>query len=186
MKWKDHQRKWRNRGLLTGLVIAILVLLFFQCRPAEAAETWPGMPLRTNVVNLCWEDAAPEEDIDYFRLYITHSFPPEMPLTNAHSITALLREEWTGECGTNIMHWTPAPDATNNWTLLMTIPNKDTNGIPLNVTHIQLTNTWSGSNLPAFFVITAKNLLGESPFSNVAWMPAPIRSTKSFTLLSVE
>jgi len=185
MKWSEHKKQWINKGIFLGVMLAAAVALFYGCR-ADAAETWPGMPLRTNYVTLCWDDYDPTEDLDYTRVYIRHTLPPDMPLTNVFSPNSLLREQWTGECGTNIMHWTPAPGATNGWTLLATIPQKNTNGVQLHVTHITLTNTWSGSNLPAFFVVTGKNITGESPFSNVAWIPRPVQTTRNLQLLSAE
>jgi len=185
MKWSEHKQKWINRGVLVGVALAAVVALFYGCR-AEAAETWPGMPLRTNRVVLCWDMPDPLEDIDYTRIYIRHTLPPDMPLTNVFAPTSLLREEWTGVCGTNVMNWTPAPGATNGWTLLMEIPNKAPDGTQLNIDHITLTNTWAGSNLPAFFAITAKNVIGESTFSNVAWIPRPVQTTRNFQLLSLE
>lgn len=163
-----------------------LLLLTFAPLCLQSAETWPNMPLRTNTVVLCWDPSPPEENVDYYRIYIRHSFPPEMPLTNSGSINSLLSETWTGECGTNVMRWTPAESATNGWTLLVTLTNKAPSGELLNIDHTTLTNTWSGSNLPAFFVLTAKNVTGESPFSNVAWVPRPIQPTNSFRILSAE
>ena len=121
-----------------------LLLSLLLALPASAA---PGEPLRTNTVTLSWDAANPVELIDAYRLYYRTNLPTGMPVTNAPA----------GE----VMHWTPTQ--TNGWELLTTIPGN--------------TNQVTVPRLPGvtamFFVLTATNRLGESPFSNVAWTPPP-------------
>jgi hypothetical protein len=105
----------------------------------------PGEALKTNTVTLAWEASPPTELIEAYRLYYRTSLPPGMPVTNAPA--------------GGVMQWTPP--ATNGWALLSTIA--------------PTTNQVTLPRLPGvmFFVLTASNRLGESPFSNVAWTPAP-------------
>lgn len=112
-----------------------------------AAWAAPGEPLRTNTVTLAWDAADPLELIDAYRLYYRTNLPPGMPTTNAP----------VGE----VMHWTPVQ--TNDWELFTTIPGS-TN---------QVTFPRPPGATAMFFVLTASNRLGESPFSNVAWTPPP-------------
>jgi hypothetical protein len=112
-----------------------------------AAWAAPGEVLRTNSVTLRWDAADPLELIDTYRLYYRTNLPFGMPVTNAPP----------GE----VMDWTPVE--TNGWELYATIPGT--------------TNQVTVPRLPGvtamFFVLTASNRLGESPFSNVAWTPPP-------------
>jgi hypothetical protein len=114
---------------------------------AIAVRAAPGEPLKTNEITLTWDPAEPVELIEASNLYYRTNLPPGMPATNAP----------VGE----VMHWTPTD--TNGWRFLLTVPgntNRVTFQRPPGLTAV-------------FFVITASNRLGESPFSNVAWSPAP-------------
>jgi hypothetical protein len=114
---------------------------------AVVAVGAPGEPLKTNSVSLTWDAADPLELIDAYCLYYRTNLPAGMPVTNA-------------PVG-GVMQWTPVD--TNGWRLLVVVPGN--------------TNQVTVPRLPGptavFFVLTASNRVGESPFSNVAWSPPP-------------
>ena len=124
-----------------------LVLVLAALSICASALGAPGEALKTNTVTLMWDAADSVESIDAYRLYYRTNLPPGMPVTNAPA----------GEA----MHWTPSD--TNGWELLTTISG-NTN---------QMTVQRLQGNTAMFFVLTASNRLGESPFSNVAWTPSP-------------
>jgi len=124
-----------------------LVLILATLSIWSSALGGPGDALKTNTVTLMWDAADSIELIDAYRLYYRTNLPPGMPVTNAPA----------GQP----MNWTPLD--TGGWELLTTIPGN--------------TNQVTVARLPGiaamFFVLTASNRLGESPFSNVAWTPPP-------------
>ena len=131
------------------------------CLSIIAASAAPGEPLKTNSVSFRWDPADPLELIDGYNLYYQTNLPTGMPVTNS--------------APGKTMHWTPVD--TNGWKLLTTIPgNTNRVTVPRVVTPTAV-----------FFVLTASNRVGESPFSNVAWIPAPPNHRdKEFTITAVE
>jgi len=124
----------------------------------------PSEPLMTNTVTLSWTPSPDEQYIEATLVYFRTNFPPDMPITNAP----------LGE----VMDWTPPASQSNQWQLLRVIPNIDASGNLLNVTNVTITNVWSSKGIAAFFTTTVSNRLGESPFSNVAWIPAAPSATR--------
>lgn len=155
------------------LLITMAAILLAGCYTSHCA---PG-DIKTNSVTLAWDQAPEAEYITHHKLYVRHDFPPGMPRTNAVF--------GSGEG----MGWYPPVDPnnptrsdTNGWTLLQTITNLAPDRTLLNVTNVTVALT----NKAMFFVITANNNIGESFFSNVAWIPSRPSSTNQFRLLSVE
>ena len=142
---------------LVGLLVLLVVL--------STAFGAPG-DVKTNSVTLSWDLATSGEYITHHKLYVMYEFPPGFPMTNA---------PWGSP-----LEWWPGPQGT--WQLLTNITNLASDGRMLNVTNVTVALT----NSTTFFTITANNVLGESDFSNVAWIPSRPVATNRFWLLSVE
>jgi hypothetical protein len=109
----------------------------------------PGV-LRTNTVTLTWDASEPLEEIQAARVYYRTNLPD-----------GLVLPEGTNRTGS--LAWVPPQNQTNQWTYLTSTVG------PTNA--VTFTNVWSGNNTAVFFVVTASNRIGESFFSNVAWLP---------------
>jgi len=142
---------------LVGLLVILVAL--------PVAFGAPG-DVKTNSVTLSWDPGKTNEFITHHNLYVMYEFPAGFPMTNT---------PW----GTPT-EWWPGPEGT--WQLLTNITNLALDGSMLNVTNVTVALT----NSVTFFVITANNHLGESDFSNVAWIPGRPSATNGFRLLSVE
>ena len=146
-----------NRSLLLRILLIVAAVILSTLGAFGA----PGEPLKTNTVSFRWDPADPLELIDGYNLYYRTNLPAGMPVTNAPP----------GQT----MHWTPVE--TNGWTLLTVIPGK-TNAV---------TVPRVATPTAVFFVLTASNRVGESPFSNVAWIPAPPNHRdKEFKITAVD
>lgn len=160
MKRLETPIPFLEQVLWTLLFVGMLMLLMPKAHGA------PG-DVKTNSVTLTWDLGDPTERITHHKVYFRTNFPPGMPMTNAP----------IGEA----MQWIP-PDDQSGWELYLTITNLASDGTLLNVTN------HTADLIPGamFFVITANNERGESPFSNVAWLSAIPNHRKGLRIEKVE
>jgi len=109
--------------------------------------TLVGADLKTNNVTIEWDFNPPEENVQYYKLYYATNLPQGLTWENARVSSTL--------------DWHPSTDS--GWTLLAVVAGT--------TNRITLRQLWTPA--AAFFTVTASNMVGESPFSNVAWLPAP-------------
>jgi hypothetical protein len=134
----------------------LLVLLSI----AALAIAGPGQK-RTGPLTLTWDAPDPIDQVDAYNIYVSTNLWPELtlPVPRAPGLLAVV----------------PPITATNVFKFFMSVP-----GDQLQTT---ITNTWTELGQYAFFTITASNLVAESPFSNVAWIPAlPSYQNRNVTL----
>ena len=119
----------------------------------------PG-DVHKGTLTLVWDPPASRENIRGYKLWVTTNLPPGMPLPIPKTQTLLSMR-------------LPA-EGTNTFTPFMEIPG--------DATSVTLTNIWSQLGTWAFFVLTATNEVGESPFSNPAALVAPLSGRGGLSL----
>lgn len=151
MKWSEHKKRWENKGIFLGVLLALVVMLFFSCK-AQGADT--------STVGLSWDQSPATDYIVEYRVYSTTNLAgigsanlsnPDNPPFSLASI--------------------PAVENTNIWQMITSVTNKTAAGGLIERTKVETRVPRKGS--ACFYVVTAVNMEGlESPFSLVGWHPA--------------
>ena len=127
----------------------LIALLSFAAALAVAAA--PG-EVHKGTLTFVWDAPSEEQNVEGYKLWVTTNLPPgiTLPIPTDDSLQSV----------------TLPPSSVPMFQPLMEIAG--------DATSVTVTNIWSQLGTWAFFVLTATNQVGESPFSNPVALVAPL------------